>query len=112
MLKRTLIAAAISLATLSAAAPAFAQQNGLVNVTITHVDILNNFLNDAQLAALNNIAVPITVAVPISVAANVCGLSIAVLLAQAVSPAECTATTGSQRLAQQVITRQRLHQLD
>jgi hypothetical protein len=29
-------------------------QQGLVNVTITDVSILNNFLNDTQIAALNN----------------------------------------------------------
>src|SRR5688500_1589516 len=104
MLKRTLTAAAVVLATSSAAVSA-AQQSGLVNVTIDDVDILNNFLNEAQLAALNNITVPI------SIASMVCGRSVALLLAQAVSPAACKAETGSQALAQQVIARQRLNQL-
>ena len=104
MLKKTAIAAAIALASTSIAVPATAQvtqQGGLVNVTITDVSILNNFLNDTQIAALNNLNVPITVQVPIGVAATVCGVSAAVLGA-AGSAAECTATSGSQALAQSV----------
>jgi len=104
MFKKTAIAAAIALASTSIAVPATAQltqQGGLVNVTITDVTILENFLNDTQIAALNNIGVPITVQVPVGIAANVCGVSAAVLGA-AGSAAKCTATSGSQALAQQV----------
>jgi hypothetical protein len=58
-MRKLMIAAALCAA--SATAPAMAQQTGLVNVTITDVSILNNFLNDTQIAALNNLNVPITV---------------------------------------------------
>lgn len=107
-MRRLIIAASLATATL--ATPALAQQNGLVNVTITDVSILNNFLNDSQVAALNNVSVPITVQVPIGVAANICGVSAAVL-GRAGSAAQCTATSGSRALAQvvnrQVLTQQR-----
>jgi hypothetical protein len=60
----------------AAAAPAGAQQNGLVNVDISNV--LNN----------NNI----TVAIPINAAANVCGVSVDLLAQQlANGPVTCTA---------------------
>jgi hypothetical protein len=101
-----MIAAALCAA--SATAPAMAQQTGLVNVTITDVSILNNFLNDTQIAALNNLNVPITVQVPIGVAANVCNTSVAVLGA-AGSGGACEAKSGSQALAQ-VVNRQMLSQ--
>ena len=42
---------------------------GLVDVTVQNVDILKNFLNDAQISALNNVTVPVTVQVPVGVAA-------------------------------------------
>ena len=100
-----MMAAALVLGTASIAVPATAQlQEGLVNVTITDISILNNFLNDTQIAALNNVAVPVTVQAPIGVAANVCGVSAAVLGA-AGSAAACNATTGSKALSQ-VVTRQ------
>jgi hypothetical protein len=101
-----MIAAALCAA--SATAPAMAQQTGLVNVTITDVSILNNFLHDTQIAALNNLNVPITVQVPIGVAANVCNTSVAVLGA-AGSGGACEAKSGSQALAQ-VVNRQMLSQ--
>ena len=107
MLKRTLIAAVFTLATAGTALPAFAQA-GLINVTITNVSILNNFLNAAQIAALNNIGVPVTVQAPIGVAANVCDVSVAVL-GGAGSGGACTAMSGSQSLAQ-IVNRQLLHQ--
>lgn len=100
-------------ASLLAATPVLAQDNdqgGLVNVAIQDVSILNNFLNDSQVAALNELAVPVTVQVPIGVAANVCGVA-ANVLAQQTNRSEytCDATSGSQALAQNVI-RQRLSQ--
>jgi hypothetical protein len=107
MIKQATMALAIMLG--STAVPAMAQtQQGLVNVTVTDVSILNNFLNDTQIAALNNVSVPLTVQVPIGVAANVCGTSVAVLGA-AGSGGACTATSGSQALAQ-VVNRQVLSQ--
>lgn len=101
MLKHTIIAAA---AVASLAVPASAQltnQGGLVNVTVGDVSLLNNFLNDTQIAALNNLNVPVTVQVPVGVAANVCGVSAAVL-GRAGSAAQCNAKSGSRALAQSV----------
>ena len=97
----------------AAATPAIAQignSQGLINVTVTDVTILDDFLNDTQIAALNNLNVPITAQVPISVAANVCDLTVAALAAQRKEgDAACTAKSGSRALAQQV-ARQRLGQ--
>ena len=99
-MRKLILAAAI------AAAPttAFAQVNvggGLVDVTVQNVDILKNFLNDTQIAALNNVTVPVTVQVPIGVAANVCGVNANVLASQrkAGDPVTCTARNGSKALA-------------
>src|SRR4051794_7789059 len=110
VMRKFIIAAALAAATGTVAAPAMAQvgnSQGLVAVQIQNVDILNNFLNDTQIAALNNLGVPITVQAPISVAANVCDTTVALLSAQrkANSPATCTATSGSAALAQ-VVQRQ------
>ena len=110
MYKRTLIAAGA--ASIAFAVPATAQLNqsgGLVNVTVQDVAVLNNFLNGAQIAALNNLGVPITVQVPVGVAANVCGISAAVLGKSTTQPATCTAKSGSRALAQNVI-KQKLSQ--
>jgi hypothetical protein len=99
----------------AAAIPALAQVNtgsgngGLVAVNVQDVSILNNFLNNNQIAALNNVSAPITVQVPIGVAANVCNISAAVLAHQAAGAAPCTAKSGSRALAQNVIS-QTLHQ--
>ena len=99
-MRKLMIAAAL------AAAPTagFAQVNvggGLVDVTVQNVDILKNFLNDTQIAALNNLNVPIQVEVPVGVAANVCGVSAAVL-GKAGSAAKCDAKSGSRALANAV----------
>ncbi|GAA4015574.1 hypothetical protein GCM10022280_12940 [Sphingomonas swuensis] len=102
-MRNLMMAAAVAVATLSAATPAIAQNTaapGLVTVTVQDVSILNNFLNGAQVAALNNLNVPITVQAPISVAANVCGTTVAVLsAARKTGDAVCTATSGSRALA-------------
>jgi hypothetical protein len=96
-----------------AATPALAQVNtgsGLVAVNIQDVSILNNFLNNDQISALNNLSVPVTVNVPVGVAANVCGVNANVLAAQKkTGAATCDAKTGSKALAQNVIT-QKLNQ--
>lgn len=102
---KLMIAAALGAATVSA--PALAQvdlnnSQGLVNVTVTDVSILNNFLNDTQIAALNNLDADIIVQVPIGVAANVCGVSAAVLGENKGGDAGCTATSGSNALARAV----------
>jgi hypothetical protein len=110
-MRKIILAAAIAAAT--TAAPAIAQvgnSQGLVNVEVQDVTLLNNFLNDAQIAALNNLSVPVTVQAPISVAANVCDLSVAALAAQRkAGDATCTAKSGSKALAD-VVSRQKLKQ--
>jgi hypothetical protein len=107
-MRKMMIAAALA----AVATPAAAQVNtgsGLVAVNIQDVDILNNFLNDTQIAALNELAVPVTVQVPVGIAANVCNVSAAVLAKQAADAAPCDAKSGSRALAQNVIS-QKLNQ--
>ena len=110
-MRKMMIAAAIAAAT--ASAPAIAQvgnSQGLVNVTVQDVTILDDFLNDTQIAALNGIGVPITVQAPISVAANVCGTTVNALGAlRKQGDAACTATSGSAALAD-IVQRQKLKQ--
>ena len=107
-MRKMMIAAALA----AVATPAAAQVNtgsGLVAVNIQDVDILNNVLNDTQIAALNELAVPVTVQVPVGIAANVCNVSAAVLAKQAADAAPCDAKSGSRALAQNVIS-QKLNQ--
>ena len=97
----------LAAAAFAAATPALAQVNtgsGLVAVTIQDVSILNNFLNNDQIAALNNVSAPITVNVPVGIAANVCGISAAVLGKSGGGSPTCTAKSGSKALAQNVIS--------
>jgi hypothetical protein len=109
MRKFMIAAAALSLG----ATPALAQVNlsqGLVDVTIQDVSILNNFLNNDQISALNNLNVPITVQVPVGVAATVCDVSANVLASQKKNgTTTCAAKSGSKALAQQVV-KQKLSQ--
>lgn len=109
MRKFVLAAAALT----AVATPAFAQVNtgnGLVAVNIQNVDILKNFLNDTQIAALNGIGVPITVQAPISVAANVCGTTVNALAAlRKTGDAACDAKTANSALAN-IVQRQKLKQ--
>ena len=110
-MRKMIIAAALAAAT--ATAPAAAQvgnSQGLIAVNITDVNILDDFLNDTQIAALNEIGVPVTVQVPISVAANVCGTTVNALGAlRNEGNATCDATSGSQALAD-IVQRQKLKQ--
>jgi hypothetical protein len=105
-----MIAAGLALGT----TPALAQVDvggGLVDVTVQDVSVLNNFLNDAQIAALNNVG-PTTVQVPVGVAANVCGVDANVLAQQEkAGGATCTAENASKALAQHVV-KQKLKQAD
>ena len=105
-----MIAAGLALGT----TPALAQVDvggGLVDLTVQDVSVLNNFLNDAQIAALNNVG-PITVQVPVGVAANVCGVDANVLAQQEkAGGATCTAENASKALAQHVV-KQKLKQAD
>ena len=97
-MRKMMIAAAALAAT---ATPALGQVNtsgGLLNVSVQNVDILKNFLNNDQIALLNGVQVPVTVAVPVGVAANVCGVSAAVLGKSSSDPV-CTARNGSKALA-------------
>ena len=102
-MRKFMIAAALA----TAATPALAQidlSQGLVNVTIDDVSILNNFLNDAQIAALNGVSVPVNVQVPVGVAAAVCGIDANVLASQKkAGDTTCAAKNGSKALAQQVV---------
>jgi len=97
-MRKMMIAAAVLAATATPAIAQVSTQGGLVNVSVSNVDILKNFLNDTQVAALNGVQVPVTVAVPIGVAANVCGVSAAVIGKSTTDPV-CTARNGSKALA-------------
>ncbi len=112
-MRKLMIAAALAATSTFVVAPAAAQISvapGLVTVNVQDVSILNNFLNDTQIAALNNLNVPVTVQAPISVAANVCGTTVAVLsAARKTGSAVCTATSGSRALAK-IVNRQALRQ--
>src|SRR3954471_860483 len=79
VMRKLLLAAAVLAATPAIAQVNTGSGNGLVAVNVQNVDILKNFLNNDQIAALNNLSVPVTVQVPVGVAANVCGVSAAVL---------------------------------
>jgi hypothetical protein len=98
-----------------AATPALAHDNtgsgnGLVDDNNQDVSILNNFLNNDQISALNNLSVPVTVNVPVGVAANVCGVNANVLASQKkTGTPTCIAKSGSKALAQNVIS-QKLNQ--
>ena len=111
-MRKIMMAAALALGTTTVATPVSAQQNGLVNVTITDIDILRNSLNDNNVEILNNllnnnqVAVPISVQVPIGIAANVCNTTVAVLSA-AGSGGACTATQASRALGQQWLRQRR-----
>lgn len=108
-MRKLMIAAAMA----ALATPAVSQVNvapGLVTVNVQDVSLLNNFLNGAQIAALNNLNVPVTVQAPISVAANVCGTTVAALSAlRKTGKATCNATSGSAALAG-LVNRQMLRQ--
>jgi hypothetical protein len=109
---RIYIPAFAAAALMATAAPAQDNaQGGLVNVNIQDVTILENFLNETQIAALNNLNVPITVQVPVGIAANVCNVNANVLAQQTRrgGDATCDAESGSQALAQSV-SRQLLSQ--
>ena len=105
MRKLMIAAAAVALGTTPAVAQNVDLSGGLVDVTIQDVTILNDFLNDAQIAALNGVAVPVNVQAPIGVAANVCNVAANVLAADLKQDgkAECDAENGSRALAQQVV---------
>jgi hypothetical protein len=105
-----LLAAAAIAAVASPVSAQLAANPGLITVTVQDVSILNNFLNGAQIAALNQLTGPITVQAPISAAANICGTTVAALSAlRKAGNGACTATSGSQALAD-IVSRQHLKQ--
>ena len=113
-MRKIMMAAAFAAAT--ATAPAIAQvdltnSQGLVNVTIeeNNIAILNDFLNETQLTALNNLDADVIVQVPIGIAANVCKVSAAVLGKSRATGGGCTAEQGSNALAR-AVTEQTLKQ--
>lgn len=107
-MRKLMIAAALAVGATPAVAQNVDLSGGLVDVTIQDVSILNDFLNNAQIQALNEIAVPVNVQVPVGVAANVCNVNANVLAQQKkTGDAACTAENGSRALAQQVV-RQKL----
>jgi hypothetical protein len=106
-MRKMMIAGALALGTAAIAVPATAQvqvPSGLVNVTVGNV-ILEDILTDVEINALNDLDVlnnnQIQVQVPIGVAANVCGISAAVIGKSTSNPV-CTADSGSQALAQAI----------
>ena len=104
-MRNLMMAGALALGTATMASPAAAQvQNGLANVTVGDV-ILRDILTDVEITALNDLDVlndnQIQVQVPIGIAANVCGVSAAVL-GKAGTAAACEAKSGSKALAQQI----------
>ncbi len=113
-MRKVMITAALAVGTASVATPAMSQvlTGGLINVTVPvgDVNILNDSLNKNQIAALNNIAVPVVVQVPVAVAANVCNTTVAILSA-AGSGGACTAKSGNRALGQAIV-RQTLKQKD
>lgn len=77
-------------------------------MTVQDISVLNDSLNqnEVELLSRNNVNFPITVQVPIGIAANVCPNVNAAVLAQQLrqgGDADCTATSGSRALAQQVL---------
>ena len=106
MLKKTMLSLAAATGLMTAAIPASAQQSGLVNVNVTNIDILRNSVNDNNVEVLNNllrdadllnnanVLTGFVIQVPIGIAANVCGVSAAVLGA-AGTAAQCTATNAN-----------------
>ena len=106
-MRKMMMAGALALGTASIAVPAAAQVQvpaGLVNVTVGNV-ILQDILTDVEITALNDLDVlnnnQIQVQVPIGIAANVCGVSAAVIGKSTSNPV-CTAESGSQALAQAI----------
>ena len=110
MFKHIMLAAATAAA--FAVASVAAQQNGLVNVNVTDIEILRNSLNNNDVRILNNllnnnqIAVPVSAQEPIGVAANVCNTTVAVLSATG-SGGTCGAQQASRALGQ-AFSRQQL----
>ena len=90
------------------APPASAQQAGLVNVSLTNVDVLNDIARDIN---VNVSQIPVSVQAPIGIAANVCNVAANVLAADVDQDgaADCTAestSTAFNRIVQRQIASQ------
>ena len=105
-MRKFMIGAAMALGMAIPAAAQVQVPSGLVNVTVGNV-VLENILTDVEITALNDNDVlnnnQIQVAVPIGSAANVCGISAAVIGKSSSDPV-CTAnnSTRSNALAQHI----------
>lgn len=96
---KTILAAISSVAVLSMAPAAFAQQSGLVNVDIRNV--ANNIAKNINVDVSQ---IPVTVQAPVSVAATVCNVAADVLGGQVASGSgSCTAQSTSSALDQIVL---------
>lgn len=125
MIKKAMFATFAAAGLMTAAVPAQAQnQDGLINVNVTDVniirdslnkndvDVLNNLLRDGKISVLsgtNTLTVPVVLQVPIGIAANVCNVTVAVLAA-AGSGGACDAKSSSRALGN-IINRQMLSSL-
>ena len=100
---RKLMALAATAALSLTAAPAIAQNAGLVVVDLTLNNVANNIARDLD---VNVSQIPVTVQVPIGIAANVCNVSAAALAKQMNDgTAECDAENTSTAL-NQIVQRQ------
>ena len=103
MRKTLALVASASLAL--SAAPAFAQNAGLVVVDLSNADVLNNLaqnlkVNVSDISALNNVSIPI------GLAATVCDVSANVLAAQKkTGGSTCTAKNNTAALQKAVQTK-------
>lgn len=99
---RTPLAILASAAIALSAAPAFAQNNGLVVVDLSNADVLNNLaqnlkVNVSDISALNNVSIPI------GLAAAVCDVNANVLAAQKKTGSPtCTAKNNTSALQKAV----------
>ena len=80
-----------------AAAAQAAQQEGLVNVSLSNIQ--TEIAKDLN---VNVSQIPVNAQLPIGIAANVCGVDANVLAKKEGGTAECTAKTTSKALNQQV----------
>lgn len=115
MFKRILAAGVMAASAGLMSAPATGQvgAGNLVNVQIGNVDILRNSLNNNDVRILNNFLnnpniaaqLPITVQVPVGVAANVCPETAVALLAdlKADGQATCTANAASKAMSNSIV---------
>lgn len=95
-IRRTALAAAFA-ACAALAGTATAQQSGLVNVSLSNVDVLNNLARDLK---VNVSQIPVNVQVPVGIAAAVCEVNANVLAQQKKAPggSTCAAKNNSDAL--------------